>query len=659
MESVGQPLEALLAAMNRFVRAPELKLLHVEVAVRMRKACLEAVLAFERHPRNTSAFYSFEHEHTASAPGWAERAEHARGQHAHRASGMAEHGEQLPPLPGRPTSTDPSARFAATALQLEQHRPPQSQGLVVVLAPTTLDAVERWKEALTPLLTDPALAAVRFICLETPPAPTAGLAEALGERGLTIQVVPAPQQKDRDVETLLTRMVPGGPLPGAAPSVAPPAHPSARPTPSPTPDARLRGLVARKLIDSALAMKQGRAAEAVQSTREARDLCARAGLHRDAINFELVLGGQLLAAGSSRQSEAAFERAVATATEQDKTSQAATGQFALGATKLGRRDSQGALVCYAEGTVAAERSHQPALAIEGGRLTGQLAAALGLPAQAIAFWTKSVKLAEAAGPQAPLTSAGESARSLAAMCRKRGLADQAAKFEAQADQLENVVVPATPTALSDLPDDGVTPEPSPDPASAQHHDRSPAVPLAATEGVAPSSPGPAAPVPVVPAPVSGPIIFGAPPSDDEEGTDLLTMDDIARMHWGVEAASAEGLDLTGDGDPGSPPVAGLDEAQLEKLRTATVDVLDDESTSMLSRAELAVLHGEAPFVLPERPGDAAAEAPPPVPTPPPAEDDLGFDLLGLQALRDQRIEDEDDGGSTLHRRDAFEDEDPG
>lgn len=381
-------------------------------------------------------------------------------------------------------------------------------------------------------------------------------------------------------------------------------------------------------------MKQGRAAEAVQSTREARDLSSAAGLHRDAINLELMLGGQLLAAGSSKQSEAAFTRATETAAEQGKDSQVATGQFSLGASKLTRRDKQGALVCYAEGTVAAERSGQPALAIEGGRLTGSLAADLGMQAQAIAFYTKAVKLAEAAGPVAPLTSAGESARALAEMCRKRGLTDQAAKFSAQADTFENLVVPDAPAALGEGPlDEG-----------------------AVAEASAPSAPAPTGPkepdafLPVgVAAAPAGAMMFGAPPSEEEEGTGMLSLDDVARMRAGVEAAQSEDDALEGDSD-GSMPPAGLDEASLEKLRAATFDVLDEDSSSMLSREELASLTGEIPFELPPQPEQSAPAAPAPAPV------DLGFDLSKLEALRDADIDDEEDGGATLHRRDAFEDE---
>ncbi len=592
-------------------------------------------MAHERDPANTAPFYLFEQEHTGHAPQWSQRAEHARAQHAHRAELMAPHGESLAALPEGVMAGSGQALFAAALLQLAHGQPEGAHGMVVVLSPSTLDAVQAWHEGVQPLLMDPKLAAVRFVVIETPPAPTASVADQLRDRAAKVTVAPDPAAEDRDVESLLEGFVPGGPPPGASPEVKAPPHPSVGPAPEPTADSKLRGAIAQKLIDSSLAMKRGQAADAVQSTREARDLSAAAGLQRDAISLELMLGGQLLAAGSPKQSEAAFARAVKTAGEQGKDSQVATGQFAMGASKLTRRDKHGALVCYAEGTVVAERSGQPALAIEGGRLTGSLAAELGMQAQAIAFYTKAVKLAEAAGPLAPLTSAGESARALAQMCRQRGLTDQAAKFSAQADSFENLVVPDATVALGVGPsDDGAVAQPA-----------------------APSAPAPAGPkqpqafLPVgVAAAPAGAMMFGAPPSEDEESTGMLSLDDVARMRAGVEAVQADD-DALEDGHEALPS-GGLDEASLEKLRAATFDVLDEDSSSMLSREELASLTGEVPFELPPQPelASPAPAAPTPVPV------DLGFDLSKLEALRDADIDDEEDGGATLHRRDAFDDE---
>ncbi len=631
MESLGSPIERLLEAMASFVRTPATKLLHVASAVRMRKGCVDGVMAFERDPANAAPFYLFEQEHTRSSPGWALRAEHARAQHAHRATLMDEQGESLAPLPEAAPSGTPQAGFAGALLQLAHGQPEGAHGMVVVLAPSTLEDPEGWQAGVQPLLMDPKLAAVRFVVIETPPGPSASIADQLRDRADRVSVAPNAAAEDRDVESMLEDFVPGGPPPGASPEVTAPPHPTAGPEPEPTPDAQLRGAVAEKLVASALAMKQGRAAAAVQSTREARDLSAAAGLQRDAINLELMLGGQLLAAGSPRQSEAAFTRAVESAGENGKDAQVATGQFALGASKLTRRDKQGALVCYAEGTVAAERSSQPALAIEGGRLTGSLAAELGLQAQAIAFFTRAVKLAETIGPLAPMTSAGESARSLAQMCRKRGLDQQAAKFETQADTFENLVVPETPTALDEGPPDAG------------------AVAEAPAE-VAKTPPEPFLPVGVASAPADA-MVFGAPPGEDEETTDNLSLADVAAMRAGVEAVEAEELAA---GDTGIP-AGSLDEAALEKLRAATFDVLDEDSSSMLSREELAALTGEIPFELPPQP-DAPAAAPDAVAPVSAPDADLGFDLSKLDALRDAEIDDEEDGGPTLRRRDAFEDE---
>ena len=182
MESLGPPIERLLEAMAAFVRTPATKLLHVDAAVRMRKGCVEAVMAHERDPANTAPFYLFEQEHTGAAPGWSERAEHARAQHAHRATLMEGHGESLPSLPDAVATAPGQAQFATALLQLAHGQPSGAHGMVVVLSPSTLDAVEAWHAGVQPLLLDPKLAAVRFVVIETPPAPTVSVAAQLRDR---------------------------------------------------------------------------------------------------------------------------------------------------------------------------------------------------------------------------------------------------------------------------------------------------------------------------------------------------------------------------------------------------------------------------------------------------------------------------------------------
>jgi tetratricopeptide (TPR) repeat protein len=601
MEAYREPIERLLAAMERFVRDRSQKILHVVVAPELRRAAIDAVLAFEWHARNSSPFVALEQGHAASRPGWDERAADARAQHERRGT--------EPPLPAA-TGTGQAA-FASALLQLVHASPPGAEGLVVVLAPAAIADAPQWLEALRPLATDRRLEPVRFVIAEPEPAPSHALVLELGDAARSIRVVPDAAAKQRDLDAILTALGSGTP-PGAAPSATPPPHPARAPAVEPGPEAKLRAVVAERVVTGALAVRDGRAAEGVQRIREARDMCEQAGLQREAINLELVLGAQLLAAGAPGQAEQSYARAIDRAHTHDRHDQAATARFALGAVKLSRRDRHAAMVTFAEGTVAAERSGLPALAIEGGRLTGQVASDLGMEAQAIAFFTKAVKLAEAAGPQAPLTSAGDSARRVSAICAKRGLRDQAAAFEAKADRLEHLVVPDAPTVLPDT-----------DVGEVKVDDASPIVVPAAA---------------LAPAPVHTPVIFGRPPGDEDEGTDMIAIEELAALHWGGRLSDDTAPPLL---DAPSVAPRELTSDQIESLRVATNEVLDEESTGMLTADELAVLRGDAPLVLPP-----LLDAPPR----PAAEPALGFDLAKIAALRELDIDDEHDGGTRFHRR---------
>lgn len=663
MEAYAEPIERLFAAMNGFIVSPSVRMLHVTTTSELRKAALKAVMACEMRHNNLAPFVSFEHEHDEVNPGWTERSEHARTQHQRRTTLIESAGAPAQPeLPERPDSAEPLASFATQLGQLLHARPPGSEGLVVVLAPTSLTAQELWVSSLEPLLADANMAEIRLIVLETDPAPTRALAEKLGPAATCVDATQDAAQERENTDRLLDTLCAGTPLKGATPAMAPPPHPGSPTEQAITPESKLRGLVSRKVFDGVKGMRDGDGAGAVRSFREARDLCEGSGLKRDAVTLEMIIGTTIMSVGTPRQAEESFGRAVQSAKKNKRHEQEAMGQFAIGASKVIRKDRHAALVNYAEGTVAAEKSGQSALAIEGGRTTGQLASDLGMEAQAIAFWTKSVKLAEAAGPEAPLTSAGECARRLAQLCRKRGLDTQAANFEAKSETLEHLVVPETPTPIAEDPGEQVkieqpaVEEPvaaKADPATSQELPKSPAPPPATSPTPRPT------PIEELPTPAFAPppaqhaaVIFGPPPTDEAEGTGMLTLEDIAAIHWGVEQASASGHEElqvappTDDIEVDEPSMI-FEPVQLDALRIATNEVLDEEATGMLTAAELAGLRGETPMVVAPEYQQAA-------PPPPPSSAGLGFDLSKIAELRDQEFDDEHEGGARVRRRDEFD-----
>jgi len=70
-------------------------------------------------------------------------------------------------------------------------------------------------------------------------------------------------------------------------------------------------------------------------------------------------------------------------------------------------------------------------------MAGQLALDSGLESSAVDCWKRAISLAGALEPElTPLTSVAETARALAALCRKRGLAPQALALERQSAEFE-------------------------------------------------------------------------------------------------------------------------------------------------------------------------------------------------------------------------------
>lgn len=624
MDAFAAPLETLTAAMSEFIATPTVRLLLVRTDAELRAPAIEVVMAHEFRPENPAAFYLFEQPHTATSPGWEARTEHATAQLEHRTA----EDSTLPEAVGG------AAGFARQLISVAQAAPGGSSGVVGVLAPSLVEDGASWVAALEPMITNPSGHAARFILIETAPAQSTALAEKFDGDGRTVDVLVDAGQRESDMTSLLDAAIAGRAI-GASPSATAPPHPAAAPQHPPTPEGKLRGLVSAALLGASKHLQAGEGPAAVGEVRKARDLVASAGAVGEAINLELLLGGVLVGAGGLAAAAASFGRAIVAAKEANRQNQAAMGHFALGATKLSARDRHGALVTYAEGTVAAEKSEQPALAIEGARMTGSLAEELGLEAQAITFWTKAVKLAEDLGPQAPLTSAAESARRLAQMCRRRGLTEQAAVFEDKASTFESIVVPEAPTAIEEGPPD----------AGAQLED------VAADEVAKPPLAASA------PAAVAGPLPAFAQSAPQSEGTGMLSVDDIARLHSDAARAAADEpleLDAKGSGQNATedelPEELGmLDEAQLEILRVATFEILDEDSTGLLTADELAMIRGEKVMFIP-RPTAERPPTPPPMPPPAPAELDLGFDLGKIAALRDVQIDDEFEGGSKLRRR---------
>jgi hypothetical protein len=549
MTALIPTIEPLVTRLGAFTRDRRCKLLHVRVGVELRAATVELVRAHEHRLENRSPFVVLEQDHLEDDAGWDARVEDARRVHEARRIDADPPIPALAPFPG-------GSGVAAFALQVQQllhAAPPGTSGLVVVLAPRRLESAALWRDAVEMLVTRASLSAVRWIVVEAESHSLAVLVDELGERADACDVrVPG------DVAISALADLASGRGPAGPRGVVPPPR---RDVPSTAPDAEgekrlaLRGLV----LTAALATSRKRPTEAIAAQRAARDLCEGAGWRDEATTMELVLGSQLVAAGAVREAENTFLHAIERARAAGRDDQVSTAGFGLGATRTLRGERHTALVAYAEAAVAAETSGSPALAIEGARLAGQAALDVKMEPQAIAFLGRAVRIAVETPEDVSRTSAPTAARMLASICRKRSMPARAAELEAQAQSLAK----GRPVVLE------------------------------------------------VARPIEVPRVELPSPSaaaSIEEGTAILTLEEIARVHWG------------GVVDDAAPPEDGSrswTRGEIEMLQGAVDRSLDDDSSAMLAPEELAALRGQS--VVHELPAlieEVEPEAPPPLEAPP-------------------------------------------
>ncbi len=82
MDSITQPLTRLVEAMQWFVLAKELRLLHVTTSPELRLAALEHIAAAEHHGDNHAPFFVVETPSSEGDDGWEGRAEELHADYA-------------------------------------------------------------------------------------------------------------------------------------------------------------------------------------------------------------------------------------------------------------------------------------------------------------------------------------------------------------------------------------------------------------------------------------------------------------------------------------------------------------------------------------------------------------------------------------------------
>ncbi len=192
MESFGKPVRRLLESAAWFTRARELRLLHILTTGDLRAGVLRGIALQELHPDNRDAFFTLEDAFGNRSAGWAERTERLRLQYEERRKRTAQDGTELPPLHQRPENESPLVVFALQLLQLVEAvrtAPELFLGVMVVLAPTQIDAAQEWEKALRGLVISKSLADARWVIVETGATTLPQLCEELGELGLSHECI--------------------------------------------------------------------------------------------------------------------------------------------------------------------------------------------------------------------------------------------------------------------------------------------------------------------------------------------------------------------------------------------------------------------------------------------------------------------------------------
>jgi hypothetical protein len=454
MESYAAPIRLLAEDLKWFVRATEVRCLHVTAETDLRKAVLTLTAAQEMHPANKAPFFVLEEPFVDADDGWSARVDRLRAHHVERQRAFAKEAIALEDLAPRPTREAPIADFVDQLTQLHATRAPLNEGLVVVLAPTQVHDPIAWSAAVEALVMAPALGDVRWIIVDME-SPTLGAwLDALGTRAMrahcAVDAAAAQREFGKMLDTIeaVPEGVSGPARTGAAwpQGITPPSraeYPVATPAElearlasegvSMPAMAKLGQTLGLKVLRASQAMRQRRDADALRLQREARDLCLEHDMVRDAVVMEMILASFLVP--MERRSEA-IELYVQAATRADErnlgalSAQAHLGRAAL--LVLERRREE-AIAAYQLAAERAEGADQKMLAIEAWRMAGQLRLDMRDERGATACWQRALSMADAAPlPEAKASSAGEVAAALAVVCRAQGLEAQAAMLDEKA-----------------------------------------------------------------------------------------------------------------------------------------------------------------------------------------------------------------------------------
>ncbi len=468
MEAYLDPLDRLREGLRWFLAVPELLLMHVHASAELRLPALQHISQAQAQPANKAAIFVFTTPAEGADTEWSDRCEELAENFTLLAEEAAK--AEPPALLRAPRAGNTSGLhgFAEALKQAASAVAPACQGLVAVLSPEGVTDPARWVAELRQLVSDRTLSQVRFIVLETDPAPSRVLASELAGLGESVDVRLDPSATRGFLGKILTGMksAPDGADPQriagmAGPKQAPPPR-AGRGAPLPAAAAAelsqlgMNPALAQpdvmkalriEALSASLAQQEGRPQDAIQHQVRARDVADAAGLVREATLMQLMLGGYLLQGGGPAQALSVFEDTAKRANTAQLADLEAQSLMAKGGALLMAERPYDAAQAYRSAAAVAETQPSKILAIECYRMMGQILLSSGNETEAASAWQRALAVAEGAPSVERVASSGPiAARDLAALYRRHGMHDQASALEAQVARWETEVPSPAPEA---------------------------------------------------------------------------------------------------------------------------------------------------------------------------------------------------------------------
>jgi len=450
-----------------FARATELRLFHVSTTGDLGAPATKLCAGQEYHADNKSLFFTLEEASLLADDGWYSRTQSLRKQYGAIREAQAKVGIQLAELSAPAKRSPPAAEFAGDLAEIVQALSQPIEGVVVVLSPRRVEPGSQFPNELRSLIATPGLRKVRWVVIERDVYVARELVQELAPLSLESEWFRDERAANADLAALVGPIDPSLGLPGTAfkpptwqppgagPDVEAPPRKNA-PAPPSAHELRAQGLspefvlgggqaLQKLLLGAALAMKEGRPADAVRMQGTAADLCGRLSMPKAQILNTLILGSYFLAARAPDQARRSYQQAKAQAAAQQMKDEEVHANLSLGMLDALQGQHQQAMAHYGSAGEIAEASGNQALAIESFRTAGQLAFGLDAHDAALNSWLRALGIASKMPPEKVRgTSASEAARGVAIICRARGQHSEAAAFEESAYRLEHGLDPSAP-----------------------------------------------------------------------------------------------------------------------------------------------------------------------------------------------------------------------